>query len=247
MIIGSEYIYIKNLPSTNSYAAELLKKEIVKEGTIVYTSFQTEGRGQTGNSWESEAGKNLLFSLIIYPVKVSPQNQFIISKAVSLGICDYLQEYTAGVSIKWPNDIYVNNDKIAGILIESSIIGNEIKSMIVGTGLNINQKIFKSDAPNPVSLSFLTGADYDLEKCLENLVKYLNLRYKQLLKNGVAKINSEYLGKLYRAGQWFTYRNSEGLFEGKIISVTDEGRLKIEDRSSRITDYGYKEVEYILD
>jgi BirA family biotin operon repressor/biotin-[acetyl-CoA-carboxylase] ligase len=176
---------------------------------------------------------------------ISPPDQFIISKTVSLGICDFLHQHTANVSIKWPNDIYINNDKIAGILIEASIIRDEIENMIVGIGLNLNQKIFKSDAPNPISLSMITGLDYDIEECLKNLAACLDTRYRQLLKEGRAGIDSEYLAKLYRIGQWSIYRDSDGLFEGRIISVTDDGRLQIEVRRGRIYDYGFKEVSFL--
>ncbi len=245
MIIKRKYIYCENLPSTNSYAAQLLKNEVVREGTIVYTNFQTAGRGQVGNSWESEEGKNLLISLILFPSTISPAEQFIISKAVSLGICDFLLEFTTDVSIKWPNDIYINNDKIAGILIESAISRNEIESMIVGIGLNINQRIFKSDVPNPVSLNMINGVEYDLEESLKNLASCLDTRYKQLLKEGRAGIDSEYNEKLYRKGQWCNYSSSGRLFEGKIVSVDSDGRLQVEERGGRVFDYGFREVEFL--
>jgi BirA family transcriptional regulator, biotin operon repressor / biotin---[acetyl-CoA-carboxylase] ligase len=245
MLIGSKYIYRENLPSTNSYAAELLKGDTLQEGTIVYTNFQTSGRGQTGNSWESEDGKNLLISLILFPVMISPPDQFIISKTVSLGICDYLLQHTANVSIKWPNDIYINNDKIAGILIEASIIRDEIENIIIGIGLNINQNTFKGAAPNPVSLSMITGVDYDPEECLKDLAACLDNRYKQLLNEKRSQIDNEYHEKLYRFKKWCNYRDSNGLFEGRIVTVASDGQLLIEDHRGKIKEYGFKEVEFI--
>ena len=245
MIIGSKYIFRKNLPSTNSYAAKLLKNDSVQEGTIIYTDFQTAGRGQVGNGWESEEGKNLLISLILYPLMIIPSDQFVFSQIISLGICDYLQQHADNVSIKWPNDVYVNNDKIAGILIEISIIRNEIENVIAGIGLNINQKVFKSDALNPVSLSMVTGIDYNTEECLINLAPNLDRRYKQLLQEKRREIDDEYLKNLYRAGQWCDFSDSNGIFEGKIVSVTRDGRLQIEDHRGRIYEYSYKEVSFI--
>lgn len=245
MIIGTKYIFHESLTSTNSYAASLLKNETVQEGTVVYTDFQTAGRGQTDNTWESEKGKNLLFSLILSPSTIRPEEQFIISKTISLGICDWLTEFIPGVSIKWPNDIYANNDKIAGILIESSIIRNEIESMIIGIGLNLNQQKFKSNAPNPVSLSIITGKEYDREECLMGLAKCLDTRYTQLLAEGRDAIDIEYAVRLYRSGKWFNYRDSKGEFSGKIISLNQEGRLLIEDRSGKIRKYDFKEVEFL--
>jgi BirA family biotin operon repressor/biotin-[acetyl-CoA-carboxylase] ligase len=245
MIIGSNYIFRENLPSTNTYGAKLLKNDAVPEGTIIYTNYQSAGRGQTGNTWESEVGKNLLISLILYPLMIKPSDQFIISKFISLGICDYLRQYTSNVSIKWPNDIYVNNDKIAGILIEASIMRNEIEYIIAGIGLNINQKIFRSDAPNPVSLGMITGVDYNIEECLRNLALFLDSRYKQLLQKKRSEIDSEYLNNLYRFEQWCDFSDSNGLFEGRIISVNATGRLQIEDHRGRIYEYGFKEVNFL--
>jgi len=245
MIIGSKLIFRESLSSSNSYAAKLLKIEAVQEGTIIYTNYQTTGRGQTGNTWESEDGKNLLISLILYPLMIKPSYQFIISKIISLGICDYLRQQTTNVSIKWPNDIYVNNDKIAGILIEASIIRDEIENIIAGIGLNINQKIFKSDAPNPVSLGMITGKSYNIEECLKSLASCLDRRYKQILHGKISDIDSDYLSNLYRIGQWCDYSDTNGLFEGRINSVNHSGRLQIEDRRGRIYEYAFKEVNFL--
>ena len=169
MIIGSKLIFLKNLPSTNTYAASLVKEKEVSEGTIIYTNYQSAGRGQGWNKWESEENKNLLISIILFPSMIKPAEQFLLSMAVSLGICDFLDLYTTTISIKWPNDIYVNNDKIAGILIENSIMGDLIEHTIAGIGININQSKFLSDAPNPVSLTNLTGGQFDLSQCLSQL------------------------------------------------------------------------------
>jgi BirA family biotin operon repressor/biotin-[acetyl-CoA-carboxylase] ligase len=245
MIIGSKYIFHENLSSTNTYAAALLKEDNVQEGTIISTNYQTGGRGHAGNTWESENGKNLLISLILYPSTIKPADQFLISKIISLGICDYLLQETTDISIKWPNDIYINNDKIAGILIETSIIGDEIGSTIAGVGLNVNQKIFRSNAPNPVSLAMVTGKEYNPDECMKNLAVNLDMRYKQLLREKTNDIDNEYLNTLYRYRVWSKYRDSTQTFEGRIISVTGSGRLQIEDRSGRVYEYGHKEVTFL--
>ena len=150
MIICSNLLFFENLPSTNTHTAYLLKKKNLPEGTIVYTNYQSAGRGQTGNSWDSEDSKNLLIRIILFPSFVNPADQFYISMTISLGICDFLRRYIPVCSIKLPNDIYVNNDKIAGILLESSIIDDQIEYTIAGIGLNINQERFLSTVPNPV-------------------------------------------------------------------------------------------------
>jgi BirA family biotin operon repressor/biotin-[acetyl-CoA-carboxylase] ligase len=246
MIIGSKLFFFENLPSTNTYAANLLKNNDLSEGTIVFTNYQSAGRGQTGNRWESEDGKNLLISIVLFPSMINPADQFLISMTVSLGICDFLRRYTPDCSIKWPNDIYVNSDKIAGILIENSIMGDLIENTIAGIGLNINQEKFISDVINPVSLSLITGMSYDLTNCLNQLALDLDQRYKQLLAGNFVLLKKEYISQLYRLNKWCNYRDQNGLYNGRILSVTDSGRLQIESRAGKISEYSFKEVDFIL-
>ncbi len=140
MILGSYLLFFDNLSSTNTHLAELLKKKDLPEGTIVHAGYQSHGKGYYGNQWESEKDKNLLISVLLFPKFLNPKDQFYISMSISLGICDFLLRFITDCSIKWPNDIYVNNDKIAGILIENSVMADQIESTIVGIGLNINSK-----------------------------------------------------------------------------------------------------------
>jgi BirA family transcriptional regulator, biotin operon repressor / biotin---[acetyl-CoA-carboxylase] ligase len=246
MAIGSNLIFIPNLPSTNSRALELAKSKTLPEGTIIYTNYQSAGRGQKGNSWESEDGKNLLISVILTPSMINPADQFIISMTVSLGICDFLKRYIPACSIKWPNDIYINNDKIAGILIENTIMGDLIENTIAGIGLNINQQIFISDAPNPISLSMITGKHYDLKACLDQLSSDLDKRYTQLISENHNQIRQQYASQLYRINEWYDFRDLIGVFSGRIKSVTHNGMLQIETRTGSITDYSFSEVDFIL-
>ncbi|MCX6326149.1 MAG: biotin--[acetyl-CoA-carboxylase] ligase [Bacteroidia bacterium] len=246
MIIGSNLFFLENLPSTNTHAADLLKNNDLTEGAIVYTNYQSAGRGQTGNRWESEDGKNLLISIVLFPSMINPADQFLISMTVSLGICDFLKRYIPVCTIKWPNDIYVNNDKIAGILIENSIMGNQIENTIAGIGLNINQDKFLSDATNPVSLSLITGRSYDLTTCLNQLASDLDKRYKQLISENFAQIKHEYVSQLYRLNEWYNFRDMNGIYAGRILSVNDKGKLQIERRAGKISEYYFKEVDFIL-
>ena len=238
-------IYLENLPSTNSYCSSLLNKGNLQEGTIIHTNFQKAGRGQTGNTWESEPNKNLLFSIILYPRTIKAGNQFVISKAISLGICDFLERYLHDVFIKWPNDIYVNNDKIAGILIECSIIRDEIAHVIAGIGLNVNQEKFTASLPNPTSLKIISGRNFDLAELLQLISRDLDRRYKQLFYNKNHEIDEDYVIHLWRYKQWSEFQDSRGTFDGRILSVSDTGRLQIEDRRGRIYEYGFKEVDYL--
>jgi len=246
MIIGSKLIYFESLPSTNNHAVQLLKTSEPAEGTIIYTDYQSLGKGQPGNKWESEKGKNLLMSIILYPSFINSDKQFLISMALSLGICDFLRRYITSCSIKWPNDIYVNNDKIAGILIESSLTGNHIDFTIAGIGLNINQENFLSNVPNPISLHLLSGLKYELGDCLYNLAIDLDKRYKQLIGGYFDQIKEEYISKLYRLNEWNKFRDAVGIYTGRIITVGDFGRIKIEKQNGNLTDYSFKEIEFIF-
>ena len=246
MIIGSKLLFFENLPSTNTHTAELLKKNNLPEGTIVYTNYQSEGRGYSGNKWESENGKNLLFSILLFPSFINTEDQFLISMTISLGICDFLMRFIPACSVKWPNDIYVKNDKIAGILIESSVMGNQIENTISGIGLNINQDKFLHTVPNPVSLRLLTGMSYDLPACLNQLSMDLDKRYKQLIAGDYGQIKEEYISKLYRLNEWFKFRDIKGIYTGRILNVTDFGRIQIERENNNISEYSFKEIEFIL-
>jgi BirA family biotin operon repressor/biotin-[acetyl-CoA-carboxylase] ligase len=245
MIIGSNIIFTENLPSTNSYATDILREKEVTEGTIIQTNFQSAGRGQMGNGWESEDGKNLLISIILFPEMINPADQFIISMSVSLGICDFLKRYIPVCSIKWPNDIYIGNDKIAGILIENSVMGEKIENSVVGIGLNINQTVFISDAPNPVSLKLLTENDYVLADILKLLAADLDKRYKQLLAEKSDVIRSDYISKLYRLNTWSSFLGPDGPFDGRILTVRDNGRLVIENKAGGQSEFSFKEIHFI--
>jgi BirA family biotin operon repressor/biotin-[acetyl-CoA-carboxylase] ligase len=246
MIIGSNLLYFENLPSTNSHAAYLLKRERLPEGTIVFTNYQSAGKGYSGNVWESGDSKNLLISVILYPDFLKPLDQFNISMAISLGICDFLRRVIPDCSVKWPNDIYINNDKIAGILIESAIIDDKFEYSIAGIGLNINQEKFISQAPNPVSLKMITGNTFDLPDSLARLAEDLDKRYKQLISGDNMKIRKDYESMLYRINRWSEFRDINGIFTGRILTIGDYGSLKIETSGGKIREYSFKEVEFIL-
>jgi BirA family transcriptional regulator, biotin operon repressor / biotin---[acetyl-CoA-carboxylase] ligase len=245
MIIGSKLFYSDELTSTNTHASLILKEGTVAEGSVFYTDYQTSGKGRSGNTWESERGKNLLISIILYPESLLPDDQFFISMAISLGICDFADNYIKGSKIKWPNDIYINDDKIAGILIENSILTGNLESSIAGIGLNLNQEEFSASVPNPVSLKMLTGKDYDKAVCLKELLKCLDDRYRQLLYGSRDQLKNDYLSRLYRLNEWNFYRSEDKFFRGMIRGISEYGRLKIEDENGTSADFDFKEVEYV--
>jgi BirA family biotin operon repressor/biotin-[acetyl-CoA-carboxylase] ligase len=199
-----------------------------------------------GNKWESEDGKNLLFSIIIYPDMILPEEQFIISMAVTLGICDFLTEYNVECKIKWPNDIYIKNDKIAGVLIENSVNGKIIESSVIGIGLNINQTRFIGDAPNPVSLKMVTGKDFDTALCLNQIASCLDKRYKLLLSGKCSQIKDNFKCYLYRLNEWHKFIAGNRSFRGRIKGVSDTGQLLVENESNIVQEFSFKEISYVL-
>jgi BirA family biotin operon repressor/biotin-[acetyl-CoA-carboxylase] ligase len=220
---------------------------VLNDFTVVVAHSQVEGRGQQGNSWESEANKNLTFSLLIHPTFIKIQDQFIISQWVSIAIIKTLAKYIPqGLRIKWPNDIYVNDNKLAGILIENSIMGAHLEQSIIGIGININQKEFRSDAPNPVSLIQIINRHTDLKQLTNELFNTFTEEYKQLQKNQTQLINTFYLRNLYRHdGTYYPYKDENGLFEAQIQGIDQYGRLKLLHRNGTSKIYEFKEVEYI--
>jgi BirA family transcriptional regulator, biotin operon repressor / biotin---[acetyl-CoA-carboxylase] ligase len=231
--------------STNSYAAQLLREGDVAEGTVVSALYQSEGRGQSKNRWESEHGSNLLFSMILLPDRIRPEDQFSISIAVSLGIKDLLSRYIDSVKIKWPNDIYAGNDKIAGILIESAISGETIMHTVAGVGLNVNQEKFVSGAPNPVSMKMITGKEWDTASLLTELTASINHRYKALLSGGRESNDSEYQRSLWRLGELHRFRSGTREFTGMITGTSRIGCLIIEDETGRTEEFAFREIEYL--
>lgn len=241
-----EPIYITQTTSTNTTLADICDHGKAVNFSSVYTSFQTAGRGQRGNKWESEKGKNLLFSMVIFPEKLMAKHHFILLQITALALCDTLTEYTDGISIKWPNDIYWRDKKICGTLIENDLKGTYIERSISGTGVNLNQKIFKSDAPNPVSLSQVTGETYDIETILHKILGTVEKYYRIFEKGDSTTIRQKYLNAIYRKEGFHKYKDSEGEFEAAITGIEDDGRLVLQDNKGRIRKYLFKEVSYII-
>ncbi|NLE34752.1 MAG: biotin--[acetyl-CoA-carboxylase] ligase [Bacteroidales bacterium] len=246
MIIGTDVRHFEKVSSTNSVAAGLLRETVPAEGSVITASYQESGRGQQGNIWESEPRKNLIMSVIIYPVMVRPADQFVISRMVSLAVHDLVSLHTTEARIKWPNDIYAGNDKIAGILIENSIMGETLGTSIAGIGLNVNQTVFRSDAPNPVSLKQITGRDHDLEAITGELISFLDKRYKMVIRGDVSMLEEEYHALLFRAGAWHKFSDCEGIFEGMIERVMPDGMLSVRKRNNVTRQYAFREIDYIL-
>ena len=244
-------MYISSTYSTNTLLKELLAKgEWPKGERFLYTAFQTAGRGQAGNGWESEEGKNLLCSILLPPRK----DLFYLNVLVSVAVHKLIG--IAGLTIKWPNDIYWQDKKIAGILIENAILGNEVKYSIAGIGLNVNQTTFLSSAPNPVSLKQISGKETDIDALMQALMAQI----EALEAMDEAQVWAYYRDHLYRREGFWPFverevstaptmnadRKTEGFFLAKIENVRTNGEIELRDQSGNLRIYHFKQVRYVI-
>lgn len=243
---------LQTVHSTNSFLRELNGGDASFDMELATTEFQTAGRGQKGNSWESEKSKNLLFSILLHPVYVQPSKQFCISEAIALAVVKSLKEIVAeesvakDFSVKWPNDIYWKNKKIAGILIENELFGPTIRDCIVGVGININQQNFISDAPNPVSLYNILGVNTNVEEVLDTIIKQFVANVSMIENGQTALLHNEYMDSLFRRKGIYPYRDADSEFMATIKDVREDGRLILTDSDDKERIYEFKEVAIVL-
>lgn len=250
LFIGQNTISLKSVDSTNSYATELLRQNNIPEGTVIYTFEQTNGRGQRGNNWESEANKNIALSLILYPTFLQIDRQYLLTKITALAVADLLAEtlklsvQKENIRIKWPNDIYFEDKKTGGILIENSIRDTFIHNSIIGIGININQTDFKTTS-KATSLALIGNKQFDAEEILHTLCSFFEARYLQLKAGKTEQIDSDYLHRLYRFNIWCPFSANGNVFEGKIIGVSEIGKLRIQLKTEEIKEFDLKEIVFI--
>lgn len=234
--------------STNTQVTEYPLSE---EGVIVAVRCQTGGRGQKGNSWEAQPGKNLTFSAMWKPRGIAAREQFSISEAVALAVVDFLEDAGINAKVKWPNDIYVDDRKICGILIEHSVMGTEISRTIAGVGINVNQREFLSGAPNPVSMASIAGTEFPTERLLEDFEMKLRRRLSQISgSEGRIMIHDEFQSRMWRfdgSAYPFRIRESGESYPGIVRGVEPMGFLHVENADTGETcRYAFKEVEFLL-
>ena len=238
-------IYKQSIASTNDEAKKLLQTGKIEDFTILSASEQHTGRGQRQNKWHSQKGKNLTFSIITFPSFIKVSDQFYLSKVISLGIIEYLNTKEEKFKIKWPNDIYYNDKKICGILIENSISGSTIKSSVIGIGLNINQTKFPDYLPDAISLSVIKNKEYNLEEELNKLLIDILKNYNSLKIKPYSEIDNLYHNNLYKLNELSEFKDSTGFFKGKITGTLPEGKLVIQTEANQMRSYNFKEVEFI--
>lgn len=242
------YIKVSQTASTNTYLSRLAAT--LPGGTVIYTPSQTAGRGQKGNSWESEDGKNLTFSLLLKRPPVKARDQFYLSEAAALAVVEALSaEAGDSFAVKWPNDVYWQDKKACGMLIENSLDGSDIATSIVGIGINVNQEHFLSDAPNPISLINITGREHDLMALLKRVCS----RIEQLVESlgdadARTDLHQRYMAALYRNdGQLHPYEDAAGnRFMAMVTGIAPDGTLTLRHEDGTTHDYIFKEVRHII-
>ena len=233
-----EIIHLTNITSTNDYLLSLKSQEDI----VAVSDYQTRGKGMGTNRWESEPGKNLLFSILIHPTWIPVNQQYLLSMAEAIALCDTLREVTDDITIKWPNDIYWKDKKISGTRIDVNLSGGILADMVIGTGINVNQTEFLSDAPNPVSLKQITGREHDREALLKDILKRFQSLQQMLKDGGTEEIVRLYHERLYRKEGMHGYKDANGTFMAAIDYVEPSGilHLTLEDGTKR--EYMFKEV-----
>lgn len=245
-------MYIATVNSTNDYLR--LHPDIV----TLRTDFQTSGRGQAGNHWESEQGQNLLFSTRLKEIGLAATDQWFINMLVAVALYETLNTklstLNSTLTIKWPNDLYYGDKKLAGVLIENTLLGTRIADSIIGIGLNLNQTKWHSDAPNPVSLKQITGEDYDPDEMMNIFLGTLN----ELVPE-INHLRAYYMQHLYRREGFYWWeerevstmptmngQRTEQSFEAQIVDITSQGELVLQTRNQDIKTYHFKQIKYIL-
>ena len=242
------YLKVSQTASTNTYLSRLAAT--LPGGTVIYTPSQTAGRGQKGNSWESEDGKNLTFSLLLKRPPVKARDQFYLSEAASLAVVEALTaEAGEGFTVKWPNDVYWQDKKVCGMLLENSLDGSDITHCIVGIGINVNQERFLSDAPNPVSLINITGREHDLDGLLRQVCSRIEQVVDSLSDEAARRdLHQRYMAALYRNdGEMHPYEDAAGhRFMASVAGIAPDGTLTLQHEDDTRHDYLFKEVRHII-
>lgn len=238
----------EHLPETDSTMLQLRREEYAacaEEFVLLTADYQTCGRGQRGSSWESERGKNLLFGFLFHPLQIPADRQFSLSEALALAVRETLAEETDEVTVKWPNDIYWRDRKIAGMLWEYDLSGSAISTALTGVGINVNQTDFASNAPNPISLRQITGRMYSREEILRKLLLHFEHDYRRICAGDFSEVHTRYLRNLYRREGYHRLEDARGTFRARIQGVDAMGMLTLQREDGSTNEYAFKEVTYV--
>ena len=240
-----EIIKLSDTASTNDYLLGLN----TDQDLCVVTDYQSAGKGMGTNTWESEPGKNLLFSILLHPTWLPINKQYLLSMAEAVAIVEVLGK---GFEIKWPNDIYYGDKKLSGTRIDINLQGSTLKDVIIGTGINVNQEVFLSDAPNPISLKNITGQKHDLDILLQDILKRFSVYYTKLQKDFLRPsldgmrswLDYQYHKHLYRRTGMHTYADKDGTFQAEIVRVAENGIITLRRDDGTLSSYEFKELRF---
>lgn len=245
--VGKNSIHFAEIDSTNTFLTSTLSKSTPIEGTCIIADFQTGGKGQIGRYWHSSPCLNLLISYVLYPVNVKSENQFFINIVSSLAVYDLLSSYGIQPRIKWPNDVYVGNQKIAGTLTQNTWRGEQLRATIIGIGLNVNETEFPTELPNPTSMSTILGKTIDIVEVKNKLSDYLEYYYLALLRSELVMLNAKYLERLYKINEWAQYKDlDENVFSALILGITKDGLLELQHADGAIEAYDFRALTFLL-
>jgi len=246
---GINFIEYEEVVSTNDLAISRIANGEAHEGDVICAQRQTHGRGHAGNVWESEPHMNLLCSFILQPHHLEPARQFILTQVVSVAVMEVVQSYVPHESctVKWPNDLYINDMKVGGILFQNTIRGNVIDFAVAGLGINVNQLVFGNDIPNPVSLRQLLKVEISLKEfgmqVANSILKYYRFTFSY---SGIKTIENQYTSHLFRRGEKASYQMNDLFFEGIIEGVDEFGRLLMRMADNTIHSFQFKEIAFVI-
>ena len=231
-----EIIKLSDTASTNDYLLGLN----TDQDLCVVTDYQSAGKGMGTNTWESEPGKNLLFSILLHPTWLPINRQYLLSMAEAVAIVEVLGK---GFEIKWPNDIYYGDKKLSGTRIDINLQGSTLKDVIIGTGINVNQEVFLSDAPNPISLKNITGQEHDRDILLRDILERFYIYYNKV-QDSPQEVVRRYHEKLYRKVGFHTYADKDGTFQAEIVRVAENGIITLRRNDGTLSNYEFKELKF---
>ncbi len=244
--IGHPFIELGEVDSSNNYAMRQIQAQLSDHGTTYFADFQTQGKGQRGKIWNAEPGQNIMMSCVLKPFFLTIDNQFALNVSIALACCDFFNFHSAGnTRIKWPNDIYWEDRKAGGILIENVLQGKDWKFSVAGIGININQTFFSPDIANPVSLKQIAGKNFDPVSLAKQLCTFLQHRWEMLAKGNDYSWIDEYNGNLYKKGEKVIFKKNNTVFPAIIKGVNLRGELMI-DTGTDISAIPFGEVEWMI-
>ncbi len=244
-MIGKPFTILQSVDSSNNYAMAKVYAHLAGHGAVYFAMEQTAGKGQMGKQWLTDEGNNIMLSVVIKPTWLMVGQQFQLSAAVALACVDLFADYAGEETrIKWPNDLYWQNRKAGGILIENVVQADDWKTAIVGIGINVNQTKFDDNLPNPVSLKQITGKEFDPIELAKELCVCLQERYEQL-RHGFDEVYDAYCNHLYGLDELIKFRKGTIVFDAYLRGVTTHGRLVLEKTNGMEESFAVGEISFV--